>query len=462
MNHLVWYRTDLRIQDHQALNQAIAHANKGTGSVSAVYLFSREQLQSHGASDIKFTAIHSALSELAGSLAKIGIPLQVVSASSWLEGAAKIAAHCKAENIGDIYCHKEVGLDEKKRDSHLEALLRGNVKLHRFNDLFLKEPSMHLNKQGSAFKVFTPFKKSLLSQLSPDDSFTIPAPTSTQPPIAAPAIEPLQSEQWNNPLELPVTETEARRALTHYVANKEKNYQHDRDYPDIDGTSKISVALSLGTISSRQIMEILSENRISIYSSTYFSEIIWREFYKYLTFHFTEMCRGQPFKSNWDAFPWNENNEWLERWKTGNTGVPIVDAGMRQLNKTGWMHNRLRMITGMYLTKILQQNWRQGEAYFASKLADFDFAANNGGWQWVASTGADAVPYFRIFNPYTQSRKFDPAGAFIRKYVPEIAALDSKTIHEPSPIEGKSNGYSAPCVDYSSARADTLEKFKRL
>jgi deoxyribodipyrimidine photo-lyase len=462
MNHLVWFRTDLRTHDNQALTQAIVQAKKNDGVVHAAYLFSRAQLESHGASDVKFTAIHNALTALSKSLAQLGISLDVLKAESWKAGAEQLASWCQEKNISQVYVHTEVGVDEASRDAQFINQLADGVTVHRYNDLFLKAPSMHLNKQGSPFKVFTPFKKSLLSQLSPDDSFTIPAPASYQPAIAPKTIEPFQETDWQNPLRLPTTEHDALATLQDYIEAKESHYQKDRDFPSIDGTSKLSVALSLGLISSRQILQLLSNQGISVYSSTYFSEIIWREFYKYLTFHFPELCKGAAFKPNWDAIPWNDNSEWLEKWKTGNTGIPIVDAGMRQLNQTGWMHNRLRMITGMYLTKILQQNWRQGEAYFAFKLADFDFAANNGGWQWVASTGADAVPYFRIFNPYTQSKKFDPSGVFIRKYVPEIAALDSKTIHEPLPFEGITNGYSVPVVDYSTARADTLEKFKRL
>jgi deoxyribodipyrimidine photo-lyase len=200
----------------------------------------------------------------------------------------------------------------------------------------------------------------------------------------------------------------------------------------------------------------------SVHQSTYFSEIIWRDYYKYLLIHRPELSYGQPFNKKWDKFPWVDHKSKINAWKNGETGVPIVDAGMRQLNTNGWMHNRLRMITAMYLTKILQVNWRLGELYFAEQLADFDFAANNGGWQWVASTGVDATPYFRIFNPYLQSKKFDPHARFIRKYVPELAKLEAPKTHEPSAQHHIESGYAQPNVDYKQAREDTLFKFKSI
>jgi deoxyribodipyrimidine photo-lyase len=204
----------------------------------------------------------------------------------------------------------------------------------------------------------------------------------------------------------------------------------------------------------------LSEGQQGI--ATWINELIWREFYKHLLVDFPQLCRFKPFKPETDRLPWKQDSELFEAWKAGRTGFPIVDAAMRQLKQTAWMHNRLRMVVAMFLTKHLFIDWRLGEAYFMSMLVDGDLASNNGGWQWSASTGVDAVPYFRIFNPTRQSQRFDERGDFIRQYLPELSGLDNKSIHMPSAQQAKALAYPLPIVDHSAAVAQTKLWFKRL
>lgn len=460
MSHtLIWFRNDLRISDNKALNEALNSAKK----VSAVYVMSREQLQSHGAGDVKLSVLEFALNALAQDLAHLGVELEVIFAPSWISGASEIASLVKAGNITAIYSHFEPGLDEQTRDRHLKDMLPEDVSFHRYNDVNLLPPHQALNKQGGVYKVFTAYKKGTFEAIKQNLSAPLAAPDAVGPPVNAPTIKLDIQNRWTNPLNLAVTEANAHERLNAFIDDeKERQYSDARNFPAIDGTSCLSVALSIGSISSRQILWALNQDRPIAVSDTYYSEIIWRDFYKYLTYHRPDLCLGKPFNPKWDTFKWRKSPEHIKAWQEGKTGVPIVDAAMRQLNTTGWMHNRLRMIVGMYLVKILQIDWRIGEAYFAEKLADFDFSANNGGWQWLSSTGVDAAPYFRIFNPYEQSRRFDGKGDFIRQQIPELADLGDKEIHELTPMSAQMAAYPSALVDYKHARADTLAKFKAL
>jgi deoxyribodipyrimidine photo-lyase len=219
----------------------------------------------------------------------------------------------------------------------------------------------------------------------------------------------------------------------------------------------LSPYLAVGAVSLRQCLwSALDANQGRLEGgnqglSTWINELIWREFYKHIVRGFPEVCRYRPFKADTASIPWRHDAQLFQQWCRGLTGFPLVDAAMRQLNETGWMHNRLRMVTAMFLTKHLLVDWRWGERYFMNKLVDADFAANNGGWQWSASTGADAAPYFRVFNPTRQSQRFDPEGRFIRRYLPHMAGLDNAAIHDPAPLERAAIGYPMPIVDHALA-----------
>jgi deoxyribodipyrimidine photo-lyase len=266
----------------------------------------------------------------------------------------------------------------------------------------------------------------------------------------------------------PAGEKVALSRLKAFIKDALPDYKDQRDTPAIAGTSRLSAALACGVLSARtcyafasaMLLEADSQEQPQI--QTWLDELVWREFYRQVLVGFPRVCRHQPFKTVTRNIPWSDDKTAFEAWCSGHTGFPIVDAAMRQLNTTGWMHNRLRMITAMFLTKDLLIDWRWGERYFMNQLVDGDFASNNGGWQWAASTGTDAVPYFRIFNPVSQSQRFDPQGTFIRTFVPELPGLDDKTIHNPPPLIRASCGYPMPIVDHTKARLRTLAIFKNL
>ena len=256
-----------------------------------------------------------------------------------------------------------------------------------------------------------------------------------------------------------------------FIQDKAEDYKDNRDYPAIPGTSTVSPWLTAGVLSIRQCFSAaLAANNGELDTgnaglSCWLSELVWREFYRHILVLFPRVCRNKAFQQETDQLPWKGDRDLLAKWQQGKTGVPIVDAAMRQLVTTGWMHNRLRMVVAMYLTKDLMVDWRLGEQFFMEHLLDGDLASNNGGWQWAASTGTDAAPYFRIFNPVSQSRKFDAKGEFLRQWLPELAELDNKTIHDPAASGSlfyDDSIYPKPLVDHKEARAATLEAFKAL
>ena len=261
-------------------------------------------------------------------------------------------------------------------------------------------------------------------------------------------------------------EEEANKKLELFLNNKVKDYSKNRNDPIIEGTSRISPYLALGIISPKKcILEALKCNNFEFSSghigiTKWIDEIVWREFYKNIMFSFPKVGRGMPFQDYSKFIKWRSNESELNAWKTGNTGFPIVDAAMRQLLQEGWMHNRLRMVVAMFFTKNMLHDWRVGEAYFMENLIDGDFSSNNGGWQWSSSTGTDAAPYFRIFNPITQSTNFDKEGLFIKKFIPELKDMDKSIIHNPPTEHRKYCNYPLPILDLKESRLREIEAFK--
>jgi deoxyribodipyrimidine photo-lyase len=262
----------------------------------------------------------------------------------------------------------------------------------------------------------------------------------------------------------PVAEKKILENLQTFCSERSPDYKAQRDFPALQGTSQISAPLAIGLISVRQCLaRLFMEQGDDIWQTDtgagcWLNELIWREFYYHLYYQMPHPVKGLSFKPLYDQLRWRNDRTEFEAWCAGKTGYPIVDAAMRQLNQTGWMHNRLRMIVASFLVKDLQIDWRWGERYFMQNLIDGDFASNNGGWQWASSSGCDAAPYFRIFNPSTQGERFDKSGEFIKHFVPELAGLEKKALHQPHNVEG----YPAPIVDHKQAREITLSMYKAI
>jgi deoxyribodipyrimidine photo-lyase len=458
MTNLFIFSTDFRLRDNPALFRA---AEKGE-SLVAMFIHNPKKWQSHNESDLKIAFQIENLNCISKKLAKFNISLKVIHAEGISEENQKIIEFVKNNNINEVFINKDYGINEITRDQNLEKeLVNINKKLNLFDSsVFL--PESIKTQSDTFFKVFTPFSKAFRSKLLTKKIELLGLPKKqkkkTQESDEVEYIS-LRAER-KNILELYKTGEEyALDKLDKFIDLKIRSYKDKRDFPAIDGTSSLSPYLSSGVLSSRQclfkVFEKLSEEEEGI--KTWVNEIIWREFYKYILFHNQRVSKNLSFSEKYDNFPWSDNQDYFIAWSKGETGVPIIDAAMRQLNSTGWMHNRLRMIVAMYLSKNLLIDWRKGEKYFMQNLIDGDFASNNGGWQWSASTGVDAAPYFRIFNPITQSEKFDKEGYFIKKWLPEISSV--KNIHDPTSDERNNLGYSNHIVDLKESRKKAIDVF---
>ncbi|MGO1297082.1 MAG: deoxyribodipyrimidine photo-lyase [Vibrio sp.] len=463
---LVWLRRDLRSIDNAALNRAI----KSGEPVAALFIATPKQWQYHDMAPIQADLIYRRLFELQKELNAYSIPLLYRQCDDFTQSVdllLDVAAELKAKHI---YVNKDYELNETLRDQHAEQLCDDrDIGWSGFDDKCVQAPGSVLNQQGEYFKVFTPFKKAWLKQVSwPQITKTVPVTT------AAALSNTAQQWLWSHDQVFDYPRVDSgdyvvdfdgiRQQLRSFCHQTVNEYQTQRDYPAEEGTSLLSPYLAIGALSPRQCMARLQaetpSGQLSEGATTWLSEVIWREFYQHLMYFEPRLCKGDNFHRWAKNIQWQHNDRYFQAWSQGRTGYPIVDAAMRQLNNTGWMHNRLRMITASFLTKDLHIHWRHGEQYFMRQLVDGDYAANNGGWQWSASTGCDGQPYFRIFNPTTQSEKFDPTGEFIRRWVPELSALDNKTIHQPWKAEQTLN-YPQPIVDHKAEREVTLSLYKQ-
>lgn len=475
MKTLVWLRNDLRLWDNPALFRA---AELGEG-VAVVYLLCEEFLVRHAMAPVKLDFIRRHLLLLATQLADRNISVQLLVTKNAAEIPTEILSAARKGNCEQVYFNAEYPLDELNRDHAVADLLREQgLLVKRFHDRVVVPPGMIRNGQGEPYKVFTAFKRKWLQTVAPLNLTPLPAPA-TQPGMitkkskASKTTDDIEStiSQIFSAYNLrdlsaiwPAGDGEAHQRLKDFIEQDLPHYKNKRDFPALEGTSTLSPYLTVGAISPRQCLAaVLAANggewdSGSEGASCWIGELIWREFYQHVVVDFPEVCKHQPMKKHTDGFPWKHDPALFTRWCEGTTGIPLVDAAMRQLNQTGWMHNRLRMVVAMFLTKNLQIDWRLGEHYFMTRLIDGDFAANNGGWQWSASTGTDAAPYFRIFNPVSQSQRFDPDGSFIRNYLPELAHLPAKQIHMPP----ANTGYPPPVVDLTSSRKHTITLFAQL
>lgn len=468
MTVAVWFRSDLRVHDNPALFEACRNAD----SVIALYLHTPEQWHHHDMGLNKQRFILENVAGLSQDLAKLNIPLLAIPVAGFADCPGALEKICREHDITALHFNEEYELNERRRDTQVfAALSRLGVSVHRHQDQALLAPGSVLTGQGQPFRVFTPFKRCWLKLVQESSIQPLPIPKKRRAIVLAPtAVELIESWVPTQPANAfwPAGSNEALRRLDDFVAQRIEQYDAQRDFPALDSTSQLSAYLAVGAISARTCFHAaLSANGFEWDSGnkgiqTWISELIWREFYKHLSYNFPDVCKGKAFQPHTDLIPWQRNRKLLNAWCEGRTGYPIVDAAMRQLITTGWMHNRLRMVVAMFLTKHLFMDWRLGEAFFMQHLIDGDFSANNGGWQWSASTGADAAPYFRVFNPTRQSERFDAEGEFIRRWLPELSSLHRSQIHDPSPLERQLCGYPAPVVDHRTAVERVKAEFQNV
>ena len=470
MTHtLAWLRTDLRLHD----NPALAAAAKG-GTVTALFMPAPAQWRSHGDAAVKIDFWLRNLHALQASLAERNIALALLPVADWGEAPKALARWCRDHDIAAVHANAEWGINEQRRDAATaEALADAGIDftLHHGGTLLI--PGSVLTGKGDTYKVFTPYAKSCRARLQGAMPQAVRAPRAQ--PQAGLRSDPLPAsfDGYDTPDEAlrtqwPAGEDAAHERLRAFLDGEIAEYHDARDFPAQRGTSMLSPYLAAGVLSPAQCLRAaLSANQGEIDSGgigprTWITELLWREFYQHLLAASPGLSMHQPMRPETVYLQWRDAPDDLAAWQTGRTGIPIVDAAQRQLLATGWMHNRLRMVTAMFLTKNLLIDWRQGEAWFMAHLIDGELAANNGGWQWSASTGADAAPYFRVFNPVSQSRKFDPQGVFLRRWLPELADLDNDSLHEPSAAQRRATGYPEAIVDLKSSRQRAIEAFAAL
>jgi deoxyribodipyrimidine photo-lyase len=480
---LVWFRRDLRSFDHAALH----HALKTSRTVYGVFIFDKEilaPLQANGRQDRRVAFIHASLGELDAELRQQGGGLIV----QYAHAGTAIPALAAELGVDAVFINEDYEPAAVARDAAIGKILEtAGRRLLRFKDQVIFEKEEVLSLAGKPFSVFTPYKNAWLKK------FQLPgggldtgllAPFETTPKkgqLAVPdhlaPMPTLQQMGFDDcdlaALKIP-TGMQGGQSLLDDFAPRMQRYDATRDFPAVKGPSYLSVHLRFGTVSiralARRAMQEIQHGTGGAGTPVWLAELIWRDFYFMILHHHPHVTEGA-FKSDYDRIEWEtgaEADAAFHAWCQGKTGYPLVDAAMLQLNQTGYMHNRLRMVTACFLIKDLGIDWRRGEAYFAQHLNDFDLSANNGGWQWASSSGCDAQPYFRIFNPVTQSERFDAEGKFIKRYLPQLGKLNPKQIHAPwlaSTMELEMAGielgkdYPQPLVAHDQARKKTLERY---
>jgi deoxyribodipyrimidine photo-lyase len=466
---LVWLRRDLRVFDHVALHQALL----SSGTVHCVFVYDTTILDALPRRDRRVDFIHACLAEVAAELAQLGGHLIVRHGDPLTE----IPALAAELGVDAVLCNHDYEPQALERDATVERSLRdAGRQFLSYKDQVIFEKSEVLSQTGGVFSVFTPYKNAWLKKLAADPSVLAPyhiephAARLAPPPLNAPPL-PTLAELGFEPsnlaeLKIPTGMSGAAQLFDDFLP-RIAQYKEARDFPAVKGPSYLSLHFRFGTLSVRHlvrtVVDLMARGVGGEGAPVWLAELIWREFYAMILFHNPHVVGGA-FKPAYDAIQWQsgtEADELFAAWCEGRTGYPLVDAAMAQLNQTGYMHNRLRMVTACFLIKDLGIDWRRGETYFALHLNDFDLASNNGGWQWASSSGCDAQPYFRIFNPITQSEKFDASGKFIRRYLPQLKDLSDKEIHAPwlaprmLPLD-----YPAPIVMHDEARKLTLERYE--
>jgi deoxyribodipyrimidine photo-lyase len=457
-----WIRRDLRLSDNQALAAALSQAEV----VVPVFIMDPKLLASPYASQKRVAFLFEGLQTLDLDLVKRGSKL-IVRNGDPVEVLHGLREETKASAI---YAEADVSPFARKRDtrvmSTLPLILTPGLTVHPVESL--------RKSDGTPYTVYTPFSRMWHSLPFPGKPLPAPERLPILPILTSSGLPDMLKHTLDKIF--PAGEIEAQRRLTRFTDSLIECYAEDRNRMDLDGTSGLSPYLRFGMLSARQAVwaareaEELSKDITAIHGAeTWLNELIWREFYAAILYHFPYV-RRVAFRPELRKIAWRYDIDGMHAWAEGQTGYPVVDAAMRQLNSTGWMHNRARMITASFLTKDLLIDWRQGERYFMQHLLDGDPAANNGGWQWTAGTGTDAAPYFRIFNPVLQGMKFDPEGAYVRRWVPELVDVPNRFIHAPWEMPANmqaqtgcviGKNYPAPIVDHAEARQRVLAAYRR-
>ena len=466
MKSLVWLRSDLRIDD----NPALRHACINYDEVHCIYIYSPEQMKIHNEANCKIEFIISNLKDLADSLKKINIPLTILRSDGFSDNANKILDIVNERSISKVNWNNMFGADENNRDKEVKNILsKNNIEFESFDDQVVYSPGTIKTKEDKPYSVFTPFKRRWIENFNLDSldiefNYSSKKNSGINSNIYEFNFEFEKSHSVDMSL-WKIGEANAISILHDYLDKKVLRYSKDRNDPIIEGTSRLSPYLASGIISSKRcILEALKINNFQLDSGEtgivkWIDEIIWREFYKNIMHSFPKVSKGLPFQDYTKKIKWRFDKDEFESWKVGKTGFPIIDSAMRQLNVEGWMHNRLRMVVAMFFTKNMLHDWRLGEAFFMENLLDGDFSSNNGGWQWSSSTGTDAAPYFRIFNPITQSKNFDADGLFIKKHLKELKDLDKKEIHDPSEKIRNQLNYPKQILDLKESRLRAIDAF---
>lgn len=479
---LVWFRRDLRVDDQAALHKAL----RACREVLCVFVFDRAILDPLPPVDRRVEFIRESLVALDASLRQLTGCTQPMLIVRHALAVDDIPALAHALDVQAVFANHDYEPAAMARDAQvLGALANVGIAFHTYKDQVIFERDEVLTKVGQPYTVFTPYKRAWLAKINDYYLRAYPVRAHAEALTASPekfsqgvpTLEALGFSKSNlSELDIP-TGSEGAAAVFDDFFQRIDRYEDARNFPAVRGPSYLSVHLRFGTVSIRQLAGMA--HQLSLHgnagASTWLSELIWRDFYVQILTHFPHVHsaddESHSFKPDYDKIRWHHGKHadaLFEAWCEGRTGYPLVDAAMAQINQTGYMHNRLRMVVASFLCKDLGIDWRRGEAYFAAHLNDFDLSSNNGGWQWASSSGCDAQPYFRIFNPVTQSERFDPEGKFIRRYLPQLAKLSNTSIHAPwtvSPIEAKAAGlelgvnYPRPVVDHAEARDQTLLRY---
>lgn len=425
---IFWFRRDLRLID----NAGLYYALKQNKNVLPIFIFDKEILDKLPKDDKRVVFIHQQIQNIQAELIKIGSSLKVFYSTP----SEVFNQFTQEYSINKVYTNRDYEGYAIQRDESIKQFLEQNgATLHSFKDQVIFEKNEVVKDDGKPYTVFTPYSRKWKQAIQP--FYIKPYPTEKYfNHFYKQAVQPIISLE-----EMGFQNEESDFPTSNLNEELVKKYTEQRNFPAINGTSKLGVHLRFGTISIRALA-----SKAMQLNETFLNELIWRDFYHAITFHFPHINACKSFRQEYDLIEWRNNEQEFEAWCQGKTGYPIVDAGMRELNATGFMHNRVRMIVASFLTKHLLIDWRWGEAYFAEKLLDFDFAANNGGWQWAAGSGCDAAPYFRVFNPTLQTEKFDKDLKYINKWIPELNSFD----------------YPKPIVKHEDARKRCLEVYGKV